>query len=102
MASASRVSAAGWAPEPMTSGAIPRERGSAAALFLRLGLPSLLPAFALLSATRSSLDMDYTEAGCNPAGFLGEERAGPDSRGSSPAYSSASQFRLSSARPTDA
>jgi len=42
LASASRDAAAGRVPEPMASGAMPRERGSAAAFFLRRGFPSLL------------------------------------------------------------
>jgi hypothetical protein len=40
--SASRVRAAGGVPEPMASGATPRERGSAAAFFFRRRFPSLL------------------------------------------------------------
>src|SRR3954470_22335462 len=57
MASASRVRAAGGVPEPMASGAMPRERGSATAFFLRRGFPSLLlgARFAALgSATETS------------------------------------------------
>src|SRR6185312_14741533 len=44
MASASRVTATGGLPEPIASGAMPRERGSAAAFFLRRGFASLFPA----------------------------------------------------------
>src|SRR5919112_5761093 len=54
MAWASRVKAAGWAPVPMASAAIPRDRGSAAARFFRRGLAD----FGSATAPPSTLTFD--------------------------------------------
>src|SRR5256885_11437326 len=92
MASAKRVRAAGGVPEPMAAGAMPRERGSAAAFFFRLGLPSLLfgARLAVLGSAMSNLESvadrvaqyiwwgiyeaRLTAVACSPPGAAGQRR----------------------------